>query len=111
MASEYRRLLPPISISANFKQPDQYVADFGAFKSVGVYFKILKAGPGNANLFLEHNATLEADNWKPVVGVTITQNGTDAYFNSADFLRYLRVSGDANGNGSCIALVDIVGKE
>lgn len=111
MASEYRRLLPPVAIAANFKQPDQYVADFGAYKSVGVYFKILKAGPGSGTLVVQHNATLDPDNWLDLTNVSIAQNGTSAYFNAMDFLRYLRVAGNANGDGTCIALVDIVGKE
>ncbi len=111
MSAEYRRLLPPVLIPASFKQPDQYAADFGAYKTVGVYLKILKAGPAAGTLVLQHNATMEADNWKDVTNVSIAQNGTDAYFHVPDFLRYLRVAGNSSGDNTCIALVDIVGKE
>ena len=111
MASTVKRQLTPTSITSNFKQTDQQAGDYGAYNKLQIYMKILKAGVTGATVFLSHNATLDPDNWAPLSGATIAQDGTYVFVTVSDFLRYIRVEGSSTGNGSGIAIVDIVGKE
>lgn len=111
MASQYLRLLTPTNLPASFKQPDPRVADLGAFKTLEVFLRILKVGPAGQSVFLEHNATLDPDNWRAIAGATLAQNGTDIFVPVDHFLRYVRVAGSAGGDNSCIAMCDIVAKD
>ena len=111
MPSMYKRLPPPTVMTANYQLPDLNVVDLGAYRVLEVYIKILKPGPSNATVFLSHNASLDPDNWKALSGASLAQNGTDLFVTVPDFLRYVRVEGNLNGDGSCIALVDVVAKE
>lgn len=111
MASTYKRQLPPTAIPQGFKQTDQQAGDYGAYRVLEIYMKILKAGPAAGTVFLSHNATLDPDNWRAITNATIAQDGVDAFVPVTDFLRYVRVEGNESGTGACIALIDIVGKE
>ncbi len=110
MSSQYVRQLPASALPVTFKQADNQVTDFGAFRVLEVYFKIFKAGPSQGSLFLSHNATMDPDNWKAIAGASIAQNGTDSFVTVNDFLRYVRVEGTA-GDGTGVGMVDIVAKE
>lgn len=111
MASMYKRILPPTAMTASFKQTDQQAIDCGAYSKLEIYVKMLKTGPASGTVFIAHNATLDPDNWKAIPGASIAQNGTDSFLSVANFLRYIRVEGNSSGDGTGIALVDLVAKE
>ncbi|MFZ5476978.1 MAG: hypothetical protein ACOZNI_09410 [Myxococcota bacterium] len=111
MASKYFRLLPPTALTASYKQSDTQVVDCGAYNKLEIYLKMLKAGPAAGTVFISHNATLDADNWKAIPGASMAQNGTDSFLSVDHFLRYIRVEGNGSGDGTGIALADVVAKE
>jgi hypothetical protein len=111
MASMYKRLLAPTALTASFKQSDSQVIDCGAYGKLQIYMKMLKAGPAAGTMYLSHNASLDPDNWKALSGASMAQDGTPTFVTVSDFLRYVRVEGNASGDGTGIGLVDIVAKE
>jgi hypothetical protein len=111
MASQYKRLLAPTTLSASMQPPLEMIFDAGAFQTLEVEVRVLKAGSAG-KIKLQHAATGdEPDSWIDLASATVDLDAAGAsYLHVASFLRYIRWVGDGSVAGSPVVQVDLVAK-
>lgn len=112
MASMYRRLMEPTSITASQSQLTFDAMDAGAYLRLEVEVRVLKAGSGSGNVFLQHAAVNEEGSYLAVASAAWPVNATGTFYLSiTGFLRFVRWAGDANVAGSPVIQIDVIAKD
>ena len=115
MASEYRRLLDVRGLSADQQMRDDEAWDAGAYTTLQVHVRLIKAGTGSAGgqIKLRHAAVNELDAWVDLSGAqwTIDSTGAGGFLTISNYLRYISWYTDNNVAGDPIVVIDIVAKE
>ncbi len=111
MSSSQWRQLPITTLTASQKQVSSEVVDAGAYTTLEIQARVLKAG-GAGNMSLEHAAVNEPDAFTALTGASWAVNAAlNTHTTISHFLRYVRWSTDAAVAGGPVALIDIIGKE
>ena len=109
MAGIYRRLLDARAMSGSEVCERQDVLDLGAYRTLQLHVRVLKAGTGGS-LKIQHTAQLQPEAWLDL-GLPIALIATsDALTTETDFLRFVRWI-TSNAAGSPVAVVDVVAKD
>ena len=111
MASQYKRILDPRVLTADMTQPATDIWDAGAYRTLEVQARVVKAGTAGY-LKIQHAAVNEEDAFRDLTGGNVGLSAVDnIYFSATGFLRYVRWVTDGAVTGSPVALVDVIAKE
>jgi hypothetical protein len=111
MASKAVRLMEPQSPAASTKQSRTEAQDFGAYRTLQVQPRVLKAGSGG-NISLEHAAVNEEEAYTTISGTSVALNATsNTPITVSNFLRWVRWATDGSVAGTPLVLIDIIAKE
>ncbi len=119
MSSQYVRIADARVLSANQTSPREQVADLGAYRTLQVAVRGLRAGTAtdvNTTVVLEHAATNEDEAYLAINSTSVRVDTTApmavVYVEVPSFMRFVRWrSGSGNFSGGPMVVIDIVAKE
>ena len=108
----YRRLMEPTTLTASSAQVTSDAMDAGAYLRLEVEVRVLKAGTGSGNVFIQHAATNDEGSYLALASASWPVNTAGTFYLSVTgFLRFVRWAGDASVAGAPVIQIDVIAKD